>query len=122
MARIPDYAAQSHAHHFRLTKRIFWQLYKEGELSNLWVIRELDKLKNLAGDIPKLLSNMARIRTWNYIAQRPDWLSNTDHWQPYLKDLENKLSQTVHERLTERFVDEMVCNRTFHPKKCDERR
>ena len=107
VARIPDYASQSHAHHFRLTKRIFWQLYKDGELSNLWVIRELDKLKNLAGDIPKLLSNMARIRTWNYIAQRPNWLSNTEHWLPYLKDLENKLSQTVHDRLTERFIDEM---------------
>ena len=107
VARIPDYAAQSHAHHFRLTKRIFWQLYKEGELSNLWVMREMDKLKNLAGDIPKLLSNMARIRTWNYIAQRPEWLSNGEYWQPLLKDLENKLSQTVHERLTERFIDEM---------------
>ena len=107
VSRIPDYAAQSHAHHFRLTKRIFWQLHKEGELSHLWVLRELDKLKNLAGDIPKLLSNMARIRTWNYIAQRPDWLPNNEYWQPHLKELENKLSQTVHERLTERLVDEM---------------
>ena len=89
------------------SQKIFWQLHKEGELSHLWVLRELDKLKNLAGDIPKLLSNMARIRTWNYIAQRPDWLPNNEYWQPHLKELENKLSQTVHERLTERFVDEM---------------
>jgi len=107
VARIPDYAGQSHAHHFRLTKRIFLQLIKDGELSQLWVSRELEKLKNLAGDIPKLLANMAKIRTWNYISQRSDWLPNSEHWHPYLKDLENQLSQTVHERLTERFVDEM---------------
>ena len=107
VARIPDYAGQNHAHHFRLTKKIFLQLIENGELSQLWVRRELEKLQNLAGDIPKLLSNMAKIRTWNYIAQRPHWLANTEQWHPYLKDLENKLSQTVHERLTERFVDEM---------------
>ena len=107
VARIPDYAGQSHAHHFRLTKRVFLQLIEDGELSQLWVSRELEKLKNLAGDIPKLMANMAKIRTWNYISQRSDWLPNTEHWQPYLKDLENQLSQTVHERLTERFVDEM---------------
>ncbi len=107
VARIPDYAGQSHAHHFHLTKRIFLQLVEQGELSTLWVTRELEKLKNMAGDIPKLLDNMARIRTWNYIAQRPDWLPNADYWHPYLKKLENELSETVHQRLTERFVDEM---------------
>ena len=42
-----------------------------------------------------------------YIAHRPNWLHDTDHWKDTLKLLENKLSETVHQRLTERFVDEL---------------
>ena len=87
VARIPDYAAQSHAHHFRLTKRIFWQLYKEGELSHLWVLRELEKLRISLG-ISDALQHGSYTNL--FLAQRPDWLPNNEYWQPHLKELENK--------------------------------
>ena len=67
----------------------------------------MERLHSLNGNIPKLLDNMAKIRTWNYIAHRPEWLNNSDHWKESIKVLENKLSETVHQRLTERFVDEL---------------
>ncbi|MFN5719188.1 MAG: helicase, partial [Bradyrhizobium sp.] len=42
---------------------------------------------------------------WTFVANRPDWLYDPDHWQGITRELENKLSDALHERLTERFVD-----------------
>src|SRR5205085_2673407 len=48
---------------------------------------------------------IAKIRTCTFVANRPDWLSDPEHWQGTAREVENKLSDALHERLTERFVD-----------------
>src|SRR5438034_871002 len=48
---------------------------------------------------------IAQIRTWTFVANRPDWLADPEHWQGITREVENKLSDALHERLTERFVD-----------------
>ena len=53
----------------------------------------------------RLSGRIAQIRTWTFVANRPDWLADPEHWQGITREVENKLSDALHERLTERFVD-----------------
>ena len=48
---------------------------------------------------------IAHIRTWTFAANRPDWLDDPEHWQGVARAVEDKLSDALHERLAERFVD-----------------
>ena len=57
------------------------------------------------GDIDTLSTRIAHIRTWTFAANRPDWLADPEHWQGVTRAVEDKLSDALHERLTERFVD-----------------
>jgi ATP-dependent RNA helicase SUPV3L1/SUV3 len=57
------------------------------------------------GDIDTLSTRIAHIRTWTFVANRPDWLADPEHWQGIARGVEDKLSDALHERLAERFVD-----------------
>ena len=57
------------------------------------------------GDIDTLSNRIAHVRTWTYVANRPDWLADPEHWQGVTRAVEDKLSDALHERLAERFVD-----------------
>ena len=45
------------------------------------------------------------IRTWTYISFRGDWLSNPKKWRERTREIEDTLSDALHEALTHRFVD-----------------
>ena len=44
-------------------------------------------------------------RTWTYIAHRPGWLADGAHWAERTRAVEDKLSDALHQRLAQRFVD-----------------
>jgi ATP-dependent RNA helicase SUPV3L1/SUV3 len=45
------------------------------------------------------------VRTLAYVANRPDWLADPVHWQGVTRALEDRLSDTLHEKLMARFID-----------------
>ncbi len=51
------------------------------------------------------LNRIAHIRTWTFVANRPDWLKDPEHWQERTRAIEDSLSDAMHESLTQRFVD-----------------
>src|SRR5690606_1028121 len=57
------------------------------------------------GDIDALMARIAGTRTWTYVSHRVGWLDDAAHWQERSRALEDKLSDALHERLTQRFVD-----------------
>jgi ATP-dependent RNA helicase SUPV3L1/SUV3 len=57
------------------------------------------------GDIDTLSARIAQIRTWTYVSNRPGWLADPTHWQEKTREIEDRLSDALHERLTKRFVD-----------------
>src|SRR5205814_2953414 len=57
------------------------------------------------GDVEALLARIAHIRTWTYVSHRGGWLADPAHWQRRTRAVEDRLSDTLHERLTEQFVD-----------------
>ena len=78
---------------------------KKGRIPDAWFAAQVDQADRVTGDIDTLSGRIAQIRTWTFVANRPDWLSDPDHWQGIAREVENKLSDALHERLTERFVD-----------------
>jgi ATP-dependent RNA helicase SUPV3L1/SUV3 len=103
--QIPDYRKLSPAAHAELVTTVFGFLMQKGRIPDAWYASQVDQADRIDGDIDTLSGRIAQIRTWTFVANRPDWLRDPDHWQGITRDLENKLSDALHERLTERFVD-----------------
>jgi len=103
--QIPDYRKIAPAAHAELVTTLFGFLMKRGKIPDAWFGAQVDQANNVSGDIDTLSGRIAQIRTWTFVANRPDWLSDPEHWQGIAREVENKLSDALHERLTERFVD-----------------
>ncbi len=106
VCQIPDFRKTLRDQHVRLAREIFLHLAeREGVLPTDWVARQVARLERTDGEIDTLAGRLAHIRTWTYIAHRGDWLADSAHWQERARAIEDKLSDALHERLTQRFVD-----------------
>src|SRR5215471_14841343 len=105
VCQIPDYRKISPAAHAELVVTLFGFLTREGKISTDWFARQVQQADRTDGDLDTLSTRIAHIRTWTFAANRPDWLADPDHWQGVTRAVEDKLSDALHERLTERFVD-----------------
>ncbi len=103
--QIPDYRRLAPAAHAELVTTLYAFLMKRGRIPDAWFATQVDQADRVTGDIDTLSGRIAQIRTWTFVANRPDWLSDPNHWQGMTREIENKLSDALHERLTERFVD-----------------
>ncbi|MGY3603259.1 MULTISPECIES: helicase-related protein [unclassified Bradyrhizobium] len=103
--QIPDYRKLSPAAHAELVTTVYGFLIQKGRIPDAWFAAQVDQADRVDGDIDTLSGRIAQVRTWTFVANRPDWLSDPEHWQGITRELENKLSDALHERLTERFVD-----------------
>ena len=106
VCRVPDFQQILSDTHFQLLKEIF--LHLSGPTARLpddWVQKMSRRLDQTAGDIETLSGRIAHIRTWNYIANRPNWVSDPQSLQNTTRQIEDRLSDALHERLTQRFVD-----------------
>jgi ATP-dependent RNA helicase SUPV3L1/SUV3 len=103
--QIPDYRKIAPAAHAELVTTLFDFLMQKGRIPDAWFAAQVEQADRVDGDIDTLSSRIAQIRTWTFVANRPDWLADPEHWQGIARDVENKLSDALHERLTERFVD-----------------
>ncbi|MDU6134522.1 helicase-related protein, partial [Bradyrhizobium sp.] len=103
--QIPDYRRLSPAAHAELVTTLYGFLMQKGRIPDAWYAAQVDQADRVDGDIDTLSGRIAQIRTWTFVANRPDWLRDPDYWQGITRELENKLSDALHERLTERFVD-----------------
>jgi ATP-dependent RNA helicase SUPV3L1/SUV3 len=103
--QIPDYRKIAPAAHAELVTTLFGFLMQKGRIPDAWFAAQVEQADRVDGDIDTLSSRIAQIRTWTFVANRPDWLADPEHWQGIARDVENKLSDALHERLTERFVD-----------------
>ena len=102
----PDFRKTTLDEHLRLVHTVFDHL-SEGprRLPDDWMDGQYKALDRLDGDIDALAGRLARVRTITYVANRPDWLRDPPHWQARTRELEDRLSDTLHERLMQRFID-----------------
>jgi ATP-dependent RNA helicase SUPV3L1/SUV3 len=103
--QVPDYRKIAPATHAELVVTLYGFLMREGNIPTDWFARQVAQADRTDGDIDTLSNRIAHVRTWTFVANRPDWLSDPDHWQGVTRAVEDKLSDALHERLAERFVD-----------------
>lgn len=103
--QVPDYRKLSPAAHAELVTTLYGFLMQKGCIPDSWFAAQVDQADRIDGDIDTLSARIAQIRTWTFVANRPDWLKDPERWQGIAREVENKLSDALHERLTERFVD-----------------
>lgn len=106
VCQIPDYRNISPAEHQHLISRIIQFLHTgDGYISEDWFARQLAHSENLEGGIDTLATRISHVRSWTFIANRADWLEAPMYWQSRTKEIEDRLSDVLHERLTQRFID-----------------
>jgi ATP-dependent RNA helicase SUPV3L1/SUV3 len=105
VCQIPDYRKIAPAAHAELVTTLFGFLMREGRIPDDWYAAQVAQTDRVDGDIDTLSARIAQIRTWTFAANRPDWLRDPEHWQGVTRAVEDKLSDALHDRLTERFVD-----------------
>jgi len=106
VSQVPDFRnvmSEAHAH---LLAQIFSYLASPARrLPEDWVAAQVAAVDRFEGDLDALLARIASVRTWTYVSHRGDWLADPRHWQERTRLVEDRLSDALHERLTEQFVD-----------------
>ncbi len=102
--RLPDFRQHGADTHARFVARL-WSDLKDGQIPGDHVARAIAELDRPDGDIDTLQGRIAAIRSWSYIAQRPDWVLARDEMAARARAAEARLSDALHSRLTERFVN-----------------
>ena len=106
VCQIPDYRNISNSEHASIVSKIY-QYLQTGDcfIDEDWFVRQLKFCENTQGDLDTLSNRISHVRTWTFVANRPDWLKAPLYWQSYAREIEDKLSDALHERLTQRFID-----------------
>jgi len=105
VSRIPDFRGTLADSHVGLVRQLYLQLSDHGQLDADWISRRLERLGRTDGGMEELMTRISFIRTWNYIANRPDWMPDAAGWLARARQIEDRLSDALHELLTSRFVD-----------------
>lgn len=103
--QIPDFRQVSSNEHNAIVQRIFEFLHEDGEISQSWLLDRVSRIDKPVGDIDTLSKRLAFIRTWTYVAQRKGWVSDDSYWRGETRAVEDRLSDALHDALTQRFVD-----------------
>jgi ATP-dependent RNA helicase SUPV3L1/SUV3 len=106
VCQIPDFRKVMRDSHARFLAQCFVHLAGPAErLPSAWVGAQMAQLDRLDGDIDTLMARIAHIRTWTYITHRSDWIAGAADWQDRARSIEDKLSDALHDLITQRFVD-----------------
>ena len=103
--RLPDFRGIGRGTHADLVAVIYNYLHQSGCIPDEWMERQIKVIDRTDGDIDTLSKRLAFIRTWTYVAQRKGWTNDESHWREQTRSVEDRLSDALHERLTQRFVD-----------------
>ncbi|MGD1932940.1 MAG: helicase-related protein [Candidatus Phaeomarinobacter sp.] len=110
VAQVPDFRKVMIDEHASLLANIYDHLMRAdgaspGVIPEDWFSTQTKRTDRTDGDIDTLASRLAHIRTWTYVANRADWLNDPAYWQGVTRAIEDRLSDALHERLTQQFID-----------------
>ena len=105
VCQLPDYRKIAYANHAELIAAVYRFLHDDGVIPDEWFETQVKNADKPHGDIDTLSNRLAHIRTWTYVANRNDWLNDPGAWQNHTREVEDRLSDALHQELTQRFVD-----------------
>ncbi len=106
VCQVPDFQGALTEAHTRLLARVFRFLRgPSGRIPEDFLHAHVRELDRTDGEVDVLLGRIAAIRTWTYLSNRTAWVPDASHWQARTRAVEDRLSDALHERLTQEFVD-----------------
>ena len=107
--QIPDFSKKAYGNHTEVVKMVFEFLTsKSGKVTNDYMKKQLEHLDRYDGNIDTIANRISNVRTWSYVANKKAWAENSDFWVERTKNIEDKLSDKLHEELTKSFVDKRI--------------
>ena len=115
VCQVPDFQGVLSDAHARLLARVFGFLRGPlGRIEEDFLAAQVREIDRTDGELEALVARIAAIRTWTYISQRPRWVPEPRFWQERTRAVEDRLSDALHERLTQEFVDRVASVLTRH--------
>jgi len=105
VCQIPDFQKSLFDQHAKFLSEIYLQLIEQEQIREDYLKSQIDPLDRTDGDIDLLSTRLANIRSWTYLSSHSHWVKNARYWQERARTIEDNLSDALHERLTQRFVD-----------------
>ena len=106
ICQIPDFEKLFNDNYLLLLKDVYLILIKNNyKIPEGWINKKVSKLDNFDGGIPELSIKISQIRTWTYISNNQDWLKDSYYWKEKTQQIENELSDQLHNNLISRFID-----------------
>ena len=107
--QIPDFEKKAYGQHINIVDTVFKFLsIKKKRIPNDYMRQQLKGLEKDHGNIDVLAHRISNVRTWSYVANKKNWVENSDYWVQITKGIEDKLSDKLHEELTRSFIDKKI--------------
>jgi len=107
--QIPDFEKKAYGQHINIIDKVFQFLStRKKRIPSTFMKEQLKGLEKDHGNVDLLSHRLSNVRTWSYVANKKNWVENSDYWVQLTKNIEDKLSDKLHDELTKSFIDKKI--------------
>ncbi|MDA8772368.1 helicase-related protein [Candidatus Pelagibacter bacterium] len=107
--QIPDFEKKAYGQHINVIDKVFQFLTtRKRRIPSSFMKDQLKGLEKDHGNVDLLSHRLSNVRTWSYVANKKNWVENSDYWVQLTKNIEDKLSDKLHDELTKSFIDKKI--------------
>ncbi len=107
--QVPDFDKKAYGQHINIVDKVFQFLStRKKKIPSSFMKEQLRGLEKDHGNVDLLSHRLSSVRTWSYVANKKNWVENSDYWVQLTKNIEDKLSDKLHEELTKSFIDKKI--------------
>ena len=107
--QIPDFEKKAYGQHINTIDKVFQFLTtRKNRIPSAFMKDQLKGLEKDHGNVDLLSHRLSNVRTWSYVANKKNWVENSDYWVQLTKSIEDKLSDKLHDELTKSFIDKKI--------------
>ncbi len=107
--QIPDFEKKAYGQHINIIDKVFQFLStRKKRIPSTFMKNQLKGLEKDHGNVDLLSHRLSNVRTWSYVANKKNWVENSDYWVQLTKSIEDKLSDKLHDELTKSFIDKKI--------------
>ena len=107
--QIPDFEKKAYGQHINVIDKVFQFLTtRKRRIPSSFMKDQLKGLEKDHGNVELVTHRLSHVRTWSYVANKKNWVENSDYWVQLTKNIEDKLSDKLHDELTKSFIDKKI--------------
>ena len=106
--QIPDFQKKAFTHIDVVTKVFNFLNTGKNLIPNDYMKIQLKGLDKYRGNIDMISNKISNVRTWSYVANKRNWVENSDYWIQMSKNIEDSLSDKLHNEITKSFIDKRI--------------